>query len=133
MALNFTIELQPGYLLMTYEGNYEPSLADGFTSEVVGACEKHQPSQLLVDYRKVEGLMATMDRYNLASVFAKKYLEGKLSGKIQNCRFALVGNLPLVDPKRFGETVANNRGINLKVFTDMAEALEWLGVKPTGE
>lgn len=118
---------------MTYEGYFEPSLIDEFTSQIIEACKKHQPSNLLVDFRKVEGQMSTMDRYNLSSVASKKYLDEKLTGKVSSCRFAFLGNHPLVDPKKFGETVAVNRGLNVKVFTEIKEALAWLEVKPTEE
>jgi hypothetical protein len=74
-----------------------------------------------------------MDRYNLATLCAKKYLDGKLAGKFPVCRFAYVGSQPLVEPQRFGETVAVNRGINLKVFTEMKEALAWLEAQPAEE
>ena len=44
--------------------------------------------------------------------------------------FAYVLHEPVLDPMRFGETVALNRGMNLKVFDDYDSALEWLGVVP---
>jgi hypothetical protein len=133
MAMDLKIEPQPGYLRLTFVGFFESSLIDQITGQAMEACEKHQPSKMLVDNRQVEGQMSTMDRYNLASVFAKKYLDGKLAKKIPGCRFAFVGNHPLVDPKRFGETVAVNRGIDLKVFTEMKEALAWLETDPAEE
>jgi hypothetical protein len=133
MALNFKVEPQTTYLLMTYEGRYEPSLADQITSQVIEACVKNQLPKVLVDIRKVEGQMSTMDRYNLATLAAKKYLDEKLAGKIQSTRFAWVENHPMVDPKKFGETVATNRGLNIKVFTEVKEALAWLEVEPAGE
>ncbi len=133
MGLDYKIELQSGYLLMTCEGHFEPSLIGEFTDRVIEACKNYQPSQFLVDYRHVEGEMSTLDRYNLGVIAAKKYLDEKLAGKISNCRFAFVGNHPLVDPKKFGETVAVNRGLNVKVFTEIKEALAWLGVVPPGE
>jgi hypothetical protein len=133
MALDYKIEPQPGHLRLICEGRYEPSLNGEFSDQVLGACEKYRPSKMLIDTLRVEGEMSTMDRYNLATLSAKKYLEGKLAGKIPGCRFAFVGSNPLVDPKRFGETVAVNRGIDLKVFTEMKEALAWLEADPAEE
>jgi hypothetical protein len=133
MALDYKIETQPGHLRLTCRGRYEPSLNDEFSDQVLGACEKYRPSKMLIDTLQVEGEMSTMDRYNLATLSAKKYLEAKLAGKIPGCRFAFVGSNPLVDPKRFGETVAVNRGINLRVFTEMKEALAWLDADAADE
>ncbi len=133
MSIDYKIEIKPGYLLLTCEGVFESSLIDQFTDQVIDACKKHKPSNFLIDYCKAEGEMSTMDRYNLSLVAAKKYLNEKLAGKIPSCRFAFVGNHPLVDPKRFGETVAVNRGLNVKVFTEKNEALAWLEIKPEEE
>jgi len=47
-------------------------------------------------------------------------------GKI---RMAIVGSEPYIDPDRFGETVATNRGGDVGVFTSMTDALAWLDVK----
>jgi hypothetical protein len=47
------------------------------------------------------------------------------------CRFAMVGKAPLLDPRHFCETVATNGGLILKDVETMAEAFEWLGLKPS--
>jgi hypothetical protein len=130
MGMDFKIEPQPGYLLMTAEGHYEPSLVGEITSRIVEACEKHQPSKMLFDFQKVDGQLSTMDRFNLSATFAIKYLTGRLKGNIPSCRFAFVGSTSTVDPKRFGETVLVNRGLNAKVFTEIKDAFAWLEVKP---
>ena len=39
---------------------------------------------------------------------------------------AVVGDEPMIDSRRFGETVAVNRGAFGKVFTDFSEAKAWL-------
>jgi hypothetical protein len=38
----------------------------------------------------------------------------------------VVGREPIVDKERFGETVAINRGTNVRVFTEMSEGLTWI-------
>ena len=37
-----------------------------------------------------------------------------------------------VDPKRLGETMARNRGANVKVFTSLPDAIAWLDRPATG-
>jgi hypothetical protein len=133
MPFTYKIQTQPGYLLMIYEGLYEPSLAGEFTDQILEACKSHQPTKLLINMLQVEGHMSTMDRFHLSVLAATKYMGAKLTKKIPSCRYAIVGNLPLVDSKRFEETVAVNRGVNIKVFTDMKEALVWLEVEGPGK
>jgi SOS response regulatory protein OraA/RecX len=41
---------------------------------------------------------------------------------------AVYGRRPLIDPERFAETVAVNRGAKVKVSEQLDEALAWLGV-----
>ncbi len=128
MALTFQIETQTDYLLMIYHGAYDSSLADEFTDQILNACKTHKPARLLIDLRKVKGNMTTMDRFNLSVIAAAKYLGAKLTGKIPSCRYAIVGNHPLVDPGKFEETVAINRGINVRTFTSMDHAVSWLEI-----
>jgi hypothetical protein len=132
MGLQYKIEPQKDYLLMTCEGTYLPSLANEFTNEILQACLKHRPTKFLIDFRKVKGEMTTMDRFSLAVIAAKKYIVELLTGKIPGCRFAIVGNHPLVDQGKFEETVAVNRGLNTKTFTDIQEAYAWLEINPEG-
>jgi hypothetical protein len=133
MALTFKIETQPGYLWMVYEGLYEPSLAGKFTDQILATCKSHQPRKLLIDLLKVEGKMTTMDRFNLSVMAAAKYFGAVFTKKIPSCRYAIVGNHPLVDPNKFEETVAVNQGINVRVFTEMKEALAWLEAEKPGK
>jgi hypothetical protein len=39
---------------------------------------------------------------------------------------AVVGNVPLIDPNKFAETVALNRGAAGKAFFDLEEAMAWI-------
>jgi hypothetical protein len=41
-------------------------------------------------------------------------------------KIALVLRPDMIDPQRFGTTVARNRGLHLDVFASEAEALAWL-------
>ena len=43
-------------------------------------------------------------------------------------RFAYVLKEPVLDPKKFGETVAVNRGMLIRVFDNPEEALQWLEI-----
>jgi hypothetical protein len=41
-------------------------------------------------------------------------------------KLAIVAREEQMTPERFFETVARNRGIHLKVFTELDEAIVWL-------
>ena len=65
----------------------------------------------------------TLERFNLGEYVAEICLQF-----VRPVRIALAAEIPIVDPERFGETVARNRGTNGKVFTDLEEAKAWLKV-----
>jgi len=133
MGLNLKIEEAAGNLSLIYEGHLDSADIPIVIDQVIQACEKYKPSKILTDFLSVTGTLSTMDRFNLSTLFAMKYLKGRMTGRIPKSRLAFLGKYPLVDPKRFGETVAINRGINVKVFTDKAEALAWLSEEPSEE
>jgi len=129
MSLNFETESRQGYLLMTYEGSYAHSLVEEFTDQILETCKSQQPTKLLIDLRLVTGNMSVIERYQLALTAARKYFIARLAAKIPGCRYAIVGTHPLVDSKKFEETVATNQGLNLRIFTDIQAAHRWLEVE----
>jgi hypothetical protein len=48
-------------------------------------------------------------------------------------QFAYVISEPLRDPQRYGETVAVNRGMNVKTFETLEEAFVWLERPPANK
>jgi len=129
MPFTFKLEKTPDYLLMIYQGTYKASLADQFTDQVLEVCLQHQPTKVLIDLRQVNGGMKTMDRFVVATFAATKYIGARITGKIPGCRYAIVGSPPLVDSNKFEETVAVNRGVAVKVTTEMKEAIDWLAME----
>jgi len=126
MSLEYKVVPGLEHLLVSLSGRYESSDATIAATQVIEACEKQQATKVLIDARLVEGPMSTMDRFYLSSVFSMKYIKERISGRIPQCRFAFLGKEPLIDPNRFGETVANNRGMAIKVFLKEEEAIAWL-------
>jgi hypothetical protein len=85
-------------------------------------------SKLFFNAYKVKGKVTTIDRYYFGEFAALESL--KYMGKgLKRIAVSVYGIEPIIDPERFGEIVARNRGLNLKVTTDKNEALQFLGVK----
>lgn len=123
-------EMKEKILSIAIEGPFEFSALGPMLDRVIEDCAKHGALKALVDLRGVTGSLSLMERFGMASLFASKYLAARVSGRIPACRFAVVGQPPIVDPKRFGETVAVNRGVPVKVFLEEAPAWEWLEKDP---
>jgi hypothetical protein len=130
MGIEYKLEIKKDYLHLIGKGPYNPSEIPVLIHQVIEACEKCKPSKFLLDFLSVQGELSTMDRFHLAANFAVKYIGGRMAGKFPACKFATVGKPPLFDPKKFGETVALNRGVYVRNFGEIRKALDWLEVEP---
>jgi hypothetical protein len=88
------------------------------------AALEHDKDRILIDAREVTGQMPFLDRYD-ASKFLAEQAKERAPNKIR--KVALVFDAPMIDQARFGQTAAINRGLNAKVFSQIDEAVEWLG------
>lgn len=129
MSIQVRGEAYPRYLRIILEGDFDASEIPGTADRILELCGKNQMANILIDVMNLEGNPNFMERFTLATVFATKYIKARMTQEVPSCLFAVVGKHPLVDPQRFEETVAKNRGTPVKTFTDMREALMWLGVE----
>ena len=87
---------------------------------ILQAAKERGLDRILVDVARMAGFEAldTTDRFEMATHAAR------LAGNL--VKIALVGRTPQLDRERFGEQVAQNRGLNIRIFVDEAAALAWL-------
>ena len=94
--------------------------------EIMDAVALHKTKKVLFDGRTITGNPRTIERFyygEFAAATAAHYLAQSASVAP---RFAFVLREPVLDPERFGETVAVNRGMLIKVYDNLEEALAWL-------
>lgn len=123
MAYQLNIDKKEKYLLVEVSGEFLYSTDQEFFAELIESCFDNNRSNLLLDARNLKGDLSTFQRYNIALSVTNKIRKNFDKGII---RIAVVGAEPLIDPDRFAETVATNRGLIIKVTTDIEEALNWL-------
>ena len=97
--------------------------------ELLGAVARHRATKVLLDGRTVKGKPEDMERFYYGEFAAKETMRLVKEHGIAPS-FAYVLHDPLRDPRRFGENVAVNRGMNLKIFQSPTDALEWLEHTP---
>ncbi|MBN2415484.1 hypothetical protein JXO52_06565 [bacterium] len=114
--------IEDGVLRVILKGPYEPDRAPGYFRGVVDELRKAGLHKVLLDGRGFKDKLSIMDRFAIGTMFSSL---GPL-----NIKIAIVGNKRLVLPDRFVENVATNRGVALKVTTDIEEALSWLRAGP---
>ena len=118
MAFQLQIEQRLGYLAVRVIGAGDVEEAGNQFEIVLDHCKRTNNKKLLVDIRDVEGGFSFLDKY---------YLIEKLWLGVSNLvKVATVNTQEKIDPRRFGELVAHNRGLNLRAFTDYEIAEKWL-------
>ena len=115
-----------GILITEHEGYWElglrptPSFPKVMRQlqEVRVFCKDKKPARLMLDLRGIIGTFTVTDRYELGS------FGGSLQGLVG--RVAVIAQPEFIDPEKFGVQVAQNRGLNVDVFTSAEAALGWL-------
>ncbi len=112
----------------------EVSLDDALKTflEVVSAVAENKSEKILFDGRTIKGDPSIIERFYYGEFAADaviSYINGADRADLDP-QFAYVLREPVLDPLRLGETVAANRGMNVKAFDNMEDATEWLGLSP---
>ena len=116
------------YLTAIFSGEFTLDEAERTFLELVEAVERYQASNVLVDGRTVSGEPSTMDRFAYGDFVSSAVAGLRVGPQGRPPRFSYVLEEPVLDPHRLGETVAVNRGMNVRVFDNINDALAWLGV-----
>jgi hypothetical protein len=117
-----TVRVHPDYVEIGCTGMYSRAEALRIGEEAYREAARANRSAVFVDVREVKGRVpAILERFELGVQIAKHYLESE-----PRTRLAVLGHEPMIHPDRFGELVARNRGADARVFTDEAQALDWL-------
>lgn len=119
MAIDYKIRYQDGKLKVTTKGtdeNLEEVLQ--YTNAIIEAAFKHQSRLILCDERELVYKLTTLDTYKLAE-FVSSY-----SSHI--AKIVIVCNPRCLPEGKFYETVTTNRGLKVRVTTDIEEAEKWL-------
>jgi len=115
------VELADGYA--TYRPAGQTTLADAIAlvTQAIAQARDLGVTKLLVDTTALEGLgtsVSTWDRFRLGEEWARAAHSRVI--------VAFVARSELIDARRFGVTVARNRGLMSSVFASEDEALAWL-------
>ena len=113
--------MKTGYAQLVCHGRFsKQELVEIFDQAIEFAAENGKEA-VLVDISDVEGEPTTAERIELGVETAEIQISKETIVAI-----AVIGNEPLIDPERLGETIALNRCAVCKVFTDNDEAISWL-------
>jgi hypothetical protein len=132
MAMILNLFPSPGLLQVVTTGDFSLEEAERTFLEVLDAVAQHKTEKILIDGRGIRGKPETIHRFLYGEFAARAVMRYTIERRIPSApQFAYVLPEPILDPQRFGETVAVNRGMWVKTFDKVDDALEWLGLPPT--
>ena len=125
--LKYSSVVKDDYLCVTVSGDFSLDEAKKMYTEILEILLDKKLLKLFFNVCKVKGKVTTMDRYDFGEWAALESIKYMGKGLVR-IAVAFYGIEPIIDPERFGELVARNRGLNIKVTTDKDEALQFLEV-----
>ncbi len=121
MAINVTFKIKDDILFVTASGK-DDSLeeVEEYGMKVLGQGILSNCRKILCNEIDLEYNISVIDTYESAKFISEN------APKI--CKVALVCNPKNLSDAKFWETVSFNRGLTVKVFTDISEAESWLNL-----
>jgi hypothetical protein len=118
MNIQPQIKEMPDYLAVRFTGAGTAEEVSRHYKLIAEHCKRANKNKLLLNFTEAHGEVSLADRYFLG-------VEGQIFTHY-NLKVATVDRPERIDPRRFGEMVAQNRGVNVRAFTNVEDALEWL-------
>jgi len=131
MRMRVDFEPRKNYLRAVVSGDYNLRAAQDIYDQAIKIAVAGGQTHILIDASRVTGAPTQDERYMLGLFVAAEQRILASRTPPAEVQVAVYGSQPLIDPERFGETVAVNRGAKVKVSEHLDEALSWLGVSVT--
>ena len=125
--MRVTTNISAAVLCAVIDGDFDLAAALDAYSRVLSEAADAALGRVLIDCRGLRGMPTEMQRYDFGVAVAALHTEARKGGG-RSPRVALFGSAPLLVPRGFGETVASNRGADVRVCETMEEAAAWLDV-----
>jgi hypothetical protein len=121
MAYEMEVVHEDDYLHVRVTGDNTPKDVAGYLEQIRTACAEHGFSKVLIEENLAGPPFRTVDIYDVVSAASR--------GVAPAVRYiAFVDANPTHDfaQTKFAETVAVNRGVNVKVFRNVPAATAWI-------
>jgi len=132
MILSTRYEMRPEHLYIEGSGDFSVEQACRLFTEAMEFISGKDVRRILMDARQVKGQPGTLEYFRYGEFIAAEIVRFSRVGKIGPLRIAYLALPPLLDPGRFTQTVATNRGATVIATDDMDEAMHWLRIPGGG-
>ena len=131
IAMTFKVIPDSRVLHVSAAGEFSLDEAKQTFLEMIDSILENRSEKVFFDGRQVVGNPRVIERFYYGEFVADAVDRLRQSAGYDGApQFAYVLREPVLDPQRLAETVAVNRGVNVKAFENMPEAIEWLGLDP---
>jgi hypothetical protein len=128
MKVRLGVDAERGLLTVTYSGDFSLAEAEGTFLDLLDTLVEHNLRKVLIDGRQLAGNPELLERFYYGAFVAAAVNRTVNRTRCAVPAFAYVLEIPVLDPNRFGETVAVNRGMRVKAFDNLQQARWWLGL-----
>ena len=130
MAMILGLTAVSDYVYVTATGEFSLDDAQRSFLEMLESVAVAKPTKVLFDGRTLIGEPEMIERFYYGEFAARSVASFASRGVSPATRFAYVLEEPMLDPDRFGETVAVNRGMIVRAFDNLEAARAWLAAAP---
>lgn len=125
--MQFEVEPRIGYLYAAVSGRFALAEAQSGYSGLLQAAARYRLARMLMDCTRVTGEMTVADRLAFGTFMAEE--QQRMLAQLPHApQVAILAAPPIMDPGRFTQAVANNRGVRMRASESLQELLSWLGV-----
>jgi len=124
MSLKLKFEKKKDHLVANFTGTGNLDEISQQFGSIAERCRTEKRSKTLINLSGIK----------LNPTFSERYQAGERAVVFAEYRIklAVVAEPEMMDPGRLGEMVARNRGVDVRVFSDLASAEKWLLEKSPG-
>jgi hypothetical protein len=126
--MEITIEVRADHVHVLARGEFDMDEAINRFPEVLAFCAVNSLTRVLVDYRAVDAAAVNTQRVIYLTSIGERYALYKEGGGAP-LSIAFVGPEAMISQDGFGEEAAETLGLRIKATTEMAAAVEWLGIE----
>ena len=127
MSYHLSIQEYPAYVHARATGEMTPENALRFLVEANGACTARGKRRLLLEFGFTGPSLDGGSIYDIVSTRSSH------AAVFERIAYVDASSERNAEHKRFAETIARNRGVNVRMFPSLEEARQWLGTANQAE